>query len=96
MPVVVERVHIHFSLFVATIAEAAGLEDMEDLRIVRIGHVARGCKSVGLVLGTWPALIERVLIAYPIEFVVSVDGPVEDMTVAASWKDLLVAVELVA
>ena len=69
---------------------------MEDLGIVGISHVAWGRESVGLVLSTRPALFEWVLVRQSVEFIVSVDSPVEDMAVATSRQDLLVAVEFIA
>ena len=96
MPLVSKRVHFEISLLLSTVAETAGFEDMEYLGLVGISHIALTSVSVWLVIETGLPLFERVLVSHSIEFVVSVDGPVEDVTVAASREDLIVAVILVA
>ena len=96
MPVAVERVHLDISLLLPAVAETAGFENMEYLGLVGISHIALTSVSVWLVIETGLPLFERVLVSHSIEFVVSVDGPVEDVTVAASREDLIVAVILVA
>ena len=96
MPVAVERVHLDISLLLPAVAETAGFEDMEYLGLVGISHIALTRVSVWLVIETRPPLFEWVLISHSVEFVVPVDSPVEDVTVAASREDLIVAVILVA
>ena len=96
MPVAVERVHLDISLLLPAVAETAGFENMEYLGLVGISHIALTRVSVWLVIETRPPLFEWVLISHSVEFVVPVDSPVEDVTVAASRKDLLVAVKLIA
>ena len=96
MPLVSKRVHFEISLLLSTVAETAGFEDMEYLGLVGISHIALTSVSVWLVIETRPPLFEWVLVSHSVEFVVPVDSPVEDVTVAASRKDLLVAVKLIA